>query len=142
MGEGDSRAHHQPLASIVDHAPDEALIDLDLARRDALEIFERREAGSIIVDRDIDPELAELRQHVESFSAAGDCGRFRQLQREAAWIEAMPLEQDRNAPDERLVAEQPPREVHRHVEIAAALAELCSGGECAIEDLSLIHISE
>src|SRR5947199_5134856 len=45
MGKADGRMDHQPVTAIIDHDFDEALVDLDLAGRDLLQIVEGRQAG-------------------------------------------------------------------------------------------------
>ena len=61
VGEGDGRLDHDQVGAVVAHRLDEALVDLDLARRDLLQIVERRQAGAVIVDRNLDPQLAQRR---------------------------------------------------------------------------------
>ena len=51
VGKSDRRLDHHPVAAVVEHAFDEALVDLDLAGRDLLQIVEGRQAGAVIVDR-------------------------------------------------------------------------------------------
>src|SRR6185369_5492798 len=50
MGKLNGRLDHQPVGAVVDHPFDEALVDLDLARRDLLQIVEGRQAGAIVID--------------------------------------------------------------------------------------------
>src|SRR6185369_15914718 len=59
MGKADRRLYHQAVGAVVDHSFDEALVDLDLVRRNLLQVVERRKARSIIIDRDPDPQLTQ-----------------------------------------------------------------------------------
>src|SRR5205809_649997 len=63
VGETDGRLDHQTIRPVVDHAFDEALVDLDLVRRDLLQIIEGRQAGAVIVDGDAYADLAKARDH-------------------------------------------------------------------------------
>ena len=58
MREADCRLHHQAVAAVVGHAFDEALVDLNLVGRDPLQIIEGRQPGAVIVDGEVDAEVA------------------------------------------------------------------------------------
>ena len=84
MGEGDGRLDHQQVAAVVAHRLDEALVDLDFARRDFLEIVEGRQAGAIIVDRDADARgRAAASADRDRHAVAGQRGGLGQLERQA-----------------------------------------------------------
>ena len=117
VGEADRRLDHQPVAAVVDDAFDEALVDLDLVRRDFLEIIEGRQAGAVIVDGDADAEIAQARDHLEPFAAAGQRRGLGQLERQMLRREAMPREERRQAQRESLVRQQARGKVDRDVEL-------------------------
>ena len=118
VGEADRRLDHQAVAAVVDHAFDEALVDLDLVRRDLLQIFEGRQAGAVIVDRDVDAEVAQAGDHVEPFAAFGERCGLGQLKRQVVRAQGRGARASADKPQrEALVGQQPRREVHRHVEV-------------------------
>ena len=128
--EPDRRLNHQAVAAVVDDAFDEALIDLDLVRRDLLQIIERRQAGAIIVDRDVDAELAQPGDHLEALAAARQRGSLGQLERQAVAEQPVAREQRRQAKREALVGQQPRRKVDRDVEVPPRLL-ICAAAATA-----------
>src|SRR5262249_32939604 len=103
----DGRLDHQSIASAVGDTFDEALVDLDLCRRNLLQILKGRQARAVIVDGDPNADVAQPADHVEALARAGKCSRFGQLERQVPGIEAVTGKQRRQAKREALVAQEP-----------------------------------
>ena len=124
MSQGDGRLDHDQVAAIVAHRLDETLVDLDLAGRDLLQIFQRRQAGAVIVDGDLDAEVAQARKQVDAMTAAGHRGGFGQFERQPFRGQPMAVEDGGDLGGQAAVVEHPRRQIDGNVEIDAALDDL------------------
>ena len=89
MGKPNHRADQRSLAAFrLVRAADERLVDLDLVERHALQIAERRIAGPEIVERELDADVLQARDHVVNVLIVAQQHAFGNLQLEALGGEA------------------------------------------------------
>ncbi|MDT4821239.1 hypothetical protein FQZ97_544090 [compost metagenome] len=130
VADGDHRAHQGGAIGFGDHIVDEAAVDLQLAEGEALEVADRRIAGTEIVDGEADALCLERAHFHQGVVGIGHQDVFGQLDLDPVRRDTVDLQQTQHALDEIALGEADGGEVHRHpqplVEHVAPDAELAA----------------
>ena len=130
----DSRIDHQPVALAAVNHPDETAVDLDFCRRNFLEIIQRREAGSIVIDRDVDAHRPQLGEHFNRSFVAGHRRRFRDFECEVVGSHPVFRQQGLDPVQQVRAIKQPGRQVYSDIHVIVADADVGSGLDGAFKD--------
>ncbi len=107
---------------------DEGAIDLDLVEREALQVAQRGIAGAEIVERDPDPELAQLVQDIERGLVVADQHGLGDLELEPAMRQGPSSECRRDVERQRLALELHRRDVDRDANVIRPVRRFRHGG--------------
>src|SRR5690242_12742110 len=100
MREIDGRFDHDPIILILAHRRYERLVDLQLVHGKLLQIRQRRLAGAVIVDGEVDSHFTQGGERVDRPLWRTENRAFGDLQCEAGWVAARPGEQSADLFDE------------------------------------------
>ena len=133
----EGRAHDGLAVRIVPaHAADEGLVDLQGADREALEVSQRGVAGTEVVHRQLEAEVAQARAHAEDPLGVRHDHALGDLQLERVGLEVgAPVDESAQVGRQVRVDQIPHREVHRDGHVEAVSRKI--GTQCA-PDLGLV----
>ncbi|RMS60168.1 hypothetical protein ALP65_04561, partial [Pseudomonas aeruginosa] len=113
--EGDDRRDDRGVVAVVGQLVDEATVDLQFARRQALEIEQAGVAGAEVVDGDADAHRRQLLEDHQAGIGIAHGGRFGHLEDQVAGLQAVAQECVAHRVDQAGMGELQGRKVHRDV---------------------------
>src|SRR5688572_2045261 len=128
------RADHLAVDRVVQHALDEAAVDLEEIDREMLQVAERREAGAEVVERELAAELLEGLDEAARLREVRDGRCLGDLEADLAAVYATAVELLDHVRQELVVAETLARQVDRaHRESPALVGLGHQPAECAVD---------